>query len=39
MIIPMDTDPLPWDSREPAALAAYYEDVEKPAYRETLAEE
>lgn len=32
MVIPMKTDPLPWNSRELAALSAYVEDVVQPAY-------
>lgn len=33
MMAPMATKPLPWRSRELAALAAYVEDVKQPAFR------
>lgn len=33
MIVPMKAEPLPWSSKELAALAAYIEDVEQPAYQ------
>jgi cytochrome c len=32
MIVPMKSEPLAWDSRELAALAAYIDDVEQPNY-------
>lgn len=32
MIVPMKSEPLAWDSRELAALAAYIDDVEQPAF-------
>ncbi len=32
MMAPMETEPLPWDSKELAALAAYVDDVVQPAF-------
>lgn len=32
MIVPMKGEPLAWDSRELAALAAYIDDVEQPGF-------
>jgi cytochrome c len=32
MIVPMKGEPLAWDSRELAALAAYIDDVEQPNF-------
>ncbi len=32
MIVPMKAEPLPWDSKELAALAAYIEDVAQPRF-------
>ena len=34
MVLPMGEDPLPWDSRELAALVEYYLQVEQPAFQE-----
>ena len=33
MVVPMKGEPLPWDSKELAALTAYTEDVAQPEYR------
>ncbi|HKK51176.1 MAG TPA: hypothetical protein VKA74_06295, partial [Myxococcota bacterium] len=32
MMQPMEAEPLPWDSKELAALAAYIEDVVQPGF-------
>jgi len=32
MLAPMEAEPLPWDSKELAALAAYVDDVVQPAF-------
>ncbi len=32
MIVPMKGEPLPWDSQELAALAAYIDDVQQPQF-------
>lgn len=32
MLAPMEAEPLPWDSKELAALAAYIDDVVQPAF-------
>lgn len=32
MVVPMKAEPLPWDSKELAALSAYVDDVVQPAY-------
>ena len=34
MVIPMNADPLPWDSKELAAMAAHVLEVDQPFYRE-----
>ncbi len=34
MVIPMAAEPLPWDSKELAALAAHVLEVDQPFYRE-----
>lgn len=33
MIVPMKAEPLPWDSKELAALTAYIEDSEQPGFK------
>lgn len=33
MIVPMKAEPLPWDSKELAALTAYIEDTEQPGFK------
>lgn len=37
MIVPMKSDPLPWDSAELAALSTYIEQVVQPTYIESKA--
>lgn len=34
MVVPMKAEPLPWDSKELAALSLYIEEVVQPAYIE-----
>ncbi len=34
MVIPMSADPLPWDSKELAAMTAHVLEVDQPFYRE-----
>jgi len=38
MVVPMKTEPLPWDSLELSALSAYIEEVVQPAYIEAKGE-